>query len=301
MSDRPVVPLSRRLLRNPRVVVGGAILGLLLVLALFAPWIAPMDPQDQDLMETLNTPALFGGSSDAAASPDAAADPNAARHWLGTDNLGRDVLSRLIFGARTALIVALAAALLSAVVGTMLGAIAGFFGGRVDALISRAVDVWMSFPPVLLAIVLVSVIGTGLLSVIVAIAVVDWTRFCRVVRAETQAQRALDYVTAARMLGLAPWRILASEVLPNVAPLLMTLITLEMGVAIVVEAMLSFVGLSVASGASTWGGMIGEGRLYVHEAPWLMVLPTAAMMMVVLGLNALGDGLRRELDPVVQR
>lgn len=296
MSDRRVVPLGRRLLRNPRVLLGGAILLVLLAMALFAPWIAPMDPQDQDLMETMGTPALFGG-----ASADASAEPDAARHWLGTDNLGRDVLSRLIFGARTALIVALAAALLSAVVGTVLGAIAGFFGGRVDALISRAVDVWMSFPPVLLAIVLVSVIGTGLVSVVVAIAVVDWTRFCRVVRAETQAQRALDYVTAARMLGLSPWRILASEVLPNVAPLLMTLVTLEMGVAIVVEAMLSFVGLSVASGASTWGGMIGEGRLYVHQAPWLMLLPTAAMMVVVLGLNALGDGLRRELDPVVQR
>ena len=299
MSDRPVVPLSRRLLRNPRVLVGGAILGLLLVLALFAPWIAPLDPQDQDLMETMSTPALWADRADAAA--DAGAEPDAPRHWLGTDNLGRDVLSRLIFGARTALIVALAAAGLSALVGTVLGGLAGFFGGRWDAVISRAVDVWMSFPPVLLAIVLVSVIGTGLVSVIVAIAVVDWTRFCRVVRAETQAQRALDYVTAARMLGLAPWRILVSEVLPNVAPLLMTLVTLEMGVAIVVEAMLSFVGLSVASGASTWGGMIGEGRLYVHQAPWLMLLPTGAMMVVVLGLNALGDGLRRELDPVVQR
>jgi len=147
---------------------------------------------------------------------------------------------------------------------------------------------------------LVALIGTGLLSVIIAIAVVDWTRFARVVRSEVQAQRALDYITSARMLGLSPLRILWAEVLPNVAPLLMTLVTLEMGIAVVVEAILSFVGLSVASGASTWGGMLGEGRLYVNQAPSLMVLPIVATMMTVLGLNALGDGLRQELDPVVR-
>jgi ABC-type dipeptide/oligopeptide/nickel transport system permease subunit len=293
MSDRPLVPTWQRLLRNPRVVIGGAIGALLLLLAAFAPWIAPLDPQDQDLMASFEAPALMGAPADAPA--------DAARHWLGTDNLGRDVLSRLVFGTRTAVIVAVVAATITALAGTALGALAGFYGGRLDALISRGVDVWMSFPPVLLAIVLVSVIGTGLASVIAAIAIVDWTRFCRVVRAETQAQRALDYVTSARMLGLSPLRILVAEVLPNVAPLLITLVTLEMGVAIVVEAILSFVGLSVASGESTWGGMIGEGRLYVNQAPWLMLLPMAAMMVAVLALNALGDGLRRELDPVVRR
>ncbi len=293
MAERPAITVWQRLLRNPRVVIGGAVCLLLLVLAAFAPWIAPLDPQDQDLLASFEAPRLFGAPADAA--------EDVASHWLGTDNLGRDVLSRLVFGARTALIVSVVAAALACLVGTTLGALAGFFGGRLDALISRVVDVWMSFPPVLLAIVLVSVIGTGLVSVIAAIVIVDWTRFCRVVRAETQAQKALDYVTSARMLGLSPLRILASEVLPNVAPLLITLVTLEMGVAIVVEAILSFVGLSVASGASTWGGMIGEGRLYVNQAPWLMVLPMAAMMASVLGLNALGDGLRRELDPVVRR
>ena len=290
---RPAITIWQRLLRNPRVLIGGAVCALLLLLAVFAPWIAPLDPQDQDLLASFERPALLAAPVDA--------EPDAARHWLGTDNLGRDVLSRLVFGARIALLVAVAAATLAALVGTALGALAGFYGGRLDSLISRLVDVWMSFPPVLLAIVLVSVLGTGLWSVIAAIAIVDWTRFCRVVRAETQAQTALDYVTSASMLGLSPLRILASEILPNVAPLLITLVTLEMGVAIVVEAILSFVGLSLASGESTWGGMIGEGRLYVNQAPWLMVLPMAAMMAAVLGLNALGDGLRRELDPVVRR
>ena len=293
MAGRAAVPVWQRLLRNPRVLIGGAVCVVLLLLALFAPWLAPLDPQDQDLLSSFEPPALSTPPADAA--------PDAARHWLGTDNLGRDVLSRLVFGARIALLVAVAAATLAALLGTTLGALAGFFGGRLDALISRLVDVWMSFPPVLLAIVLVSVLGTGLWSVIAAIVIVDWTRFCRVVRAETQAQAALDYVTSARMLGLSPLRILASEILPNVAPLLITLVTLEMGVAIVVEAILSFVGLSLASGESTWGGMIGEGRLYVNQAPWLMVFPMVAMMAAVLGLNALGDGLRRELDPVVRR
>lgn len=290
--SRAAVPLIARLLRNPRVVLGGIVLLMLVACAVLAPWLAPHDPLEQDFLAPLQPPAW----SSQAPAPEAGRAP----YWLGTDNLGRDVLSRLIWGARTAAIVAVAAALLAALAGTALGAAAGYFGGRTDALVSRLVDVWMAFPPVLLAVVLVALLGTGLFSVVVAIAVVDWTRFARVVRAETQAQRALDYVTSARMLGMSPLRILGTEVLPNVAPLLVTLVTLEMGIAIVVEAILSFVGLSVASGASTWGGMLGEGRLYVNQAPSLMVLPIAATMLAVLGLNALGDGLRQELDPVVR-
>ena len=290
--SRAAVPLWARLMRNPRVVVGSLVLLLLLVCAVFAPWLAPHDPLEQDFLASTQAPAW----SASAPPPEAGKAP----YWLGTDNLGRDVLSRLIWGARTALIVSVAATLIAALVGTALGAAAGYLGGRTDAVVSRLVDVWMAFPPVLLAVVLVALLGTGLTSVIVAIAVVDWTRFARVVRAESQGQRALDYVTSARMLGLSPLRILVSEILPNVVPLLITLVTLEMGIAIVVEAVLSFVGLSVASGASTWGGMLGEGRLYVNQAPLLMALPIAATMLSVLGLNALGDGLRQELDPVVR-
>ncbi|MDP9932764.1 ABC transporter permease [Variovorax paradoxus] len=290
--SRATVPLTARLVRNPRVVIGGIVMALLLLCALFAPWLSPHDPLDQDFLAQLQPPVW----SEAAPPAEAGKTP----YWLGTDNLGRDVLSRLIWGARTALIVSFAATLLAALAGTALGAAAGYFGGRIDAIVSRLVDVWMAFPPVLLAVVLVALLGTGLTSVVIAIAVVDWTRFARVVRAETQGQRALDYVTSARMLGMSPLRILVSEVLPNVTPLLITVVTLEMGIAVVVEAILSFVGLSVASGASTWGGMLGEGRLYVNQAPSLMLLPVLATMLVVLGLNALGDGLRQELDPVVR-
>ncbi|MCZ2103726.1 MAG: ABC transporter permease [Comamonadaceae bacterium] len=289
---RAAVPLLARLVRNPRVVVGGLILLVLVVAGVFAPLLSPLDPLEQDLLAPLQAPVWS-----AAVPPVEAGEPV---HWLGTDSLGRDVLSRLIWGARTALTVSVIATALTALIGTVLGALAGFLGGRIDTFISRLVDVWMAFPPVLLAVVLVALLGTGLTSVIVAIVVVDWTRFARVVRAEAQAQRALDYVTSARMLGLGPTRIILSEVMPNVLPLLITLLTLEMGIAIVVELILSFVGLSVASGASTWGGMLAEGRLYVNQAPLLMVLPTVATMVAVVGLNAFGDGLRRELDPVVR-
>lgn len=291
--SRAAVPVYARLVRNPRVVIGALIVGLLVVAAVFAPWLSPVDPLAQDLMSPLLPPGSL-------AEPMMAGDPS-VMHWLGTDSLGRDVVSRMIWGARTALIVALIAATLSAVVGTILGGLAGCFGGRLDAVVSRMVDVWMAFPPVLLAVVLVAMLGTGLTSVIIAIVVVDWTRFARIVRAEVRAQRQLDYVTSAQMLGLGPIRTLFSEILPNVAPLLITLITLEMGVAIVVEAILSFVGLSIASGEATWGSMIGEGRLYVNQSPWLMTVPIIATIVSVVGLNALGDGLRHELDPVVRK
>ena len=278
-------PRSVRL--NARAWFGIAVFATLVVVALGAAWLAPHDPLEQDLLAA-STPPAWAADGDRA-------------HLLGTDTLGRDILARLIWGARPALIVALAGASLAGLVGTLLGLVAGFRGGAIDAFVSRAVDVWMSFPAVLLAIVLVAVVGTGLAAVVLAIAIIDWTRFCRVVRAETQAQARLDYVVSARVIGLTPMRTLLHEVLPNVAPLLLTLFTLEMGIAVVVEAILSFVGLSLSSDVPTWGGLIQEGRLYVHQTPWLLGLPIAAIVVTVLGFNALGDGLRESLDPVLRR
>lgn len=270
-----------------RVWVGAAVLGVVLVCALSAPWLAPHNPLDQDLM--------------AASLPPAWSADGEAAHFFGTDTLGRDILSRLIYGARPAMIVAFAGATLAALIGTALGLWAGFHGGIVDTLVSRLVDVWMSFPAVLLSIVLVAVIGTGLSSVVLAIAIIDWTRFCRVVRAETQVQASLDYVTSARTIGQSRTATLWREVLPNIAPLLLTLFTLEMGIAVVVEAILSFVGLSVSSDMPTWGGLIQEGRLYVNQTPWLLGLPIVAIAATVLACNALGDGLRESLDPLLDR
>ena len=269
-----------------RVAFGAAVLGLVLLCAVFAGVVAPHDPLEQDLLATSLPPAW-------------AAEGERA-HLFGTDSLGRDILSRLVWGARPAMIVAFAGATLAGCIGTLLGLWAGFLGGWVDTVISRLIDIWMSFPAVLLAIVLVAVIGTGLTSVVLAIAIIDWTRFCRVVRAETQVQASRDYVTSARTLGQSRANVLWREVLPNVLPLLLTLFTLEMGIAVVVEAILSFVGLSVSSDMPTWGGLIHEGRLYVHQTPWLMGLPITAIVVTVLGFNALGDGLRERLDPLVK-
>ena len=273
-------------MRSPRIVFGVVVIALLLVAALGAPWLAPHDPLEQDLLNSFQAPVWKGGD---------------ASHALGTDSLGRDILSRLVYSARPALIVAFVAAICAGLLGTALGLAAGYFGGRVDAAISRLVDIWMSFPSVLLCIVLAAVLGAGLHTVVIAIIIIDWTRFCRVVRAETRVQKSRDYVASAVTIGLAPGRIVASEIFPNVAPLLLTLFTLEMGIAIVIEAILSFVGLSVGSGAPTWGGMIQEGRLYVNQAWWLMALPMACIIVAVLGLNGLGDGLRERLDPVKAR
>ena len=278
---------GRALAASPRVVFGGVVLLALLVCAALAPWLAPRDPVEQDLLYYFLPPFWIDG-----------ADP---AYWLGTDSLGRDIFSRLIYGARVAVIVALIAASLACAFGTLLGLLAGFYGGRVDMAISRLVDVWMAFPPVLLSVVLAAVIGAGLQAVIIAIVVVDWTRFCRVVRAEVMVQRAQDYVTAARTLGLSRWRIMIGEVLPNIMPLLIVLLTLEMGIAVVVEAILSFVGLSAAGDIATWGGMIAEGRASVHQAWWLMALPIGCIVVTVIALNMLGDGLRTVLDPVLRR
>ncbi len=264
-----------------------AVLGVAIACALVPAWIAPHDPLDQDLLN--------------AGLPVAWAVDGQRAYPFGTDSLGRDILSRLIWGARPAMIVAFAGAGCAALVGTLLGLWAGFRGGWVDVAISRLVDVWMAFPAVLLAIVLVAIAGTGLGSVVLAIAVIDWTRFCRVVRAETSAQASLDYVTAARTLGLSRSRTLWQEVLPNIVPLLLTLFTLEMGIAVVIEAILSFVGLSVSSDMPTWGGLVQEGRLYVNQTPWLLGLPIIAIAVTVLACNALGDGLRESLDPLLSK
>ena len=273
------------LLRRPRIAFGLLVALALVIAALAAPWLSPHDPLDQDLYNAFAKPLWAGGDG---------------AHPLGTDSLGRDLLSRLIYGARVALVVAFVAALLAGLLGTLLGLAAGYYGGKVDSAISRLVEIWMSFPSVLLCIVLAALLGAGLHTVVIAIVIIDWTRFCRVVRAEVLVQKNQDYVASAVTIGLRPARILWHEILPNVVPLLLTLFTLEMGIAIVVEAILSFVGLSSAN-VPTWGGIIQEGRLYVNQAWWLMAAPMLCIIVAVLGMNALGDGLRDALDPVKAR
>jgi peptide/nickel transport system permease protein len=270
-----------------RLWFGGALVGILFLVALLAPLLAPHDPIEQDLLAAQLPPAWMQGGE--------------LTYPLGTDSLGRCVLSRLMFAARTAVAVALIAASLAAVIGIAFGLIAGMFGGWTDQGVSRLIDVWMAFPPVLLSIVLAAVIGAGLTSVIAAIVVVDWTRFARVVRAETMVQLQRDYAAAARVLGLSRSQILRLEILPNLVPLIVTLLSVEMGIAILVEVILSFVGISVAGDVPTWGGMIVEGRQIVYQTPWIMAFPIGSVILSVIGFNLLGDGLRAALDPVQRR
>ncbi len=266
-----------------RIWLGGGFILLLLLAAIFAPLISPFDPLEQDLLSATMAPGQ---------------DPS---HIIGTDSLGRDVLSRLIFACRIALTVAFVAATLACLAGTFLGMLAGYLGGWWDATISRLIDIWMAFPPVLLSILLVAVLGTGIHSVIAAIVVIDWTRFARVVRAETQQQARLEYTEAATALGMSRGTILFREILPNVVPVILVLLSLEMGIAVIVEAILSFVGLSVSTDTPTWGGMIAEGRQIIYQAWWVLVFPLVTLFLTVLAFNQLGDGLRQWLDPMLKR
>jgi peptide/nickel transport system permease protein len=272
----------RRSLRSARVLVA---LGLVLFIgacALFAPLIAPHDPAEQNLLSILLPPAWSDGGDPAFP--------------LGTDSLGRCILSRLIYGARTAMTVAIVASFGAMVIGTILAHISGYFGGIVDWIIGRAVDVWMSFPPVILSLVLMVGLGIGLDKVILAIVLVDWTRFCRVLRSEVLIVTRRDYVAAARLLGFTHWQTVIREVFPATLPLLITLMSLEMAIAVVVEAILSFVGLGVKPDQAAWGQMIADARQYLYQSPWNLLLPMLAIFISVAAFNLLGDGLRRTLD-----
>ena len=286
MADVTEAPRARRGGANLRLWLPLGWLALLAAAALLAPWVAPQDPLAQDLMLERLPPAWVAG-----------AEPG---FWLGTDSLGRDVLSRLIWAGRLALLVSLTAAFAAAVAGSALGLLAGWLGGWCDRLISRLIDIWMAFPPVLFAILLVAVIGTGVWSVVAAIALIDWTRFARVVRAETMVQARMDYVASARIGGAGRWGTLMTEILPNVLPTILALLCLEMGIAVIVEAILSFVNLSVSSDTPTWGGMIAEGRASIHFAWWVLAFPLLALFLTVLSFSQLGEGLRARLDPVLQ-
>lgn len=273
----------RRAFGDWRVLMGTGLALAIAFAALFAPWLAPHDPQEQDLLATLLPPAFLAGGD--------------ARFPLGTDVLGRCIASRLIFGARIALYVALVAASGAMLLGTALALLAGYFGGRVDWLISRLVDVWMAFPPVVLALILLVGMGAGVNKVILAIILIDWTRFCRVIRAEAIVVRLKDYVAAAKLAGFGHARIMLTEMLPALAPLIITLLSIEMGIAVIVEAIMSFVGLSVEPDVAAWGVMLADARQVMHQSPWGVVLPVLAIFLAVLAFNLLGDGLRRTLDP----
>ncbi|MCA8927740.1 MAG: ABC transporter permease [Alphaproteobacteria bacterium] len=278
LGPSPTARLFRRMRGHTSVWVGGGILLAILLMAVFAPLLAPHDPFEQDLFARLRPPFWMEG-----------ADP---AHLLGTDNLGRDYLSRLIYGAQISLLIGICTALLSGIIGSALGVTAGYFGGRVDAVISFVITTRLSMPIVLVALAIVALVGGSLEAVILVLGLLLWDRYAVVMRSATQQARNMDYVAAARAIGCPTWRIVLSEILPNVVNNLIIIATFEVAHAILLEASLSFLGLGVQPPAPSWGLMIAEGKEFLLFDPWVITIPGIALSVLVLAVNMLGDGIR---------
>ena len=259
------------------------IIAVLILVAVLAPLIAPHSPTEQSLPDKLLPPAWEAGGS--------------TKHLLGTDVLGRDVLSRLVYGARVSLIVAAVALLAGGGIGLAVGIVSGYVGGRTDSFLMRTVDATLTFPTILIALLLAVSLGPGLGTIAIAITVLIWARFARVVRGEVLAVKARDFVALARVHGCSHLRIMAVHIVPNVLNTFMVLLTLHIGFVIIVEASLSFLGAGIPPPTPSWGQMVSDGRSHIASAWWLSVVPGAAIMLVVLAFNLFGDWLRDWLDP----
>jgi peptide/nickel transport system permease protein len=292
MSDAVALPIARapsrspsailigKLFRRKLVLAGAAILLIVTLLALFAPWITPYGPMAMKISDRMQSPGLA--------------------HWFGTDELGRDVFSRVVFGARYSLMIGAAVVLISVTGGVLLGLTAGFFR-RLDGPIMRVVDAMMSFPDILLAIALVAVLGASMTNVILALAIVYTPRVARVVRASTLVVRELLFIEAARALGVSTWRILFIHILNNIASPILVQATFIFAYAVLAEAGLSFLGVGVPPELPTWGTMIASGQQFAHQAIWLVVFPGVAIVLSALSLQMVGDGFRDLLDPKLRK
>jgi peptide/nickel transport system permease protein len=269
---------ARRLFRHkPLGALGGVLLGLLLVVALFADWLAPYDFNDIDPISALQFPSLI--------------------HPLGTDQLGRDVMSRIIYGARLSVIIAVAASLMSVVISLVLGVISGYFGGRVDTLTQRFVDAWMSFPDLVVLIVGVSVIGPGMLQLIVLLGLLYGIAGSRIVRGTVLSAREQLFVQAGHSFGASNWHVIRRHIIPTIFAPLIVLFTTRLGAIVLAESSLSFLGLGVPPPAPVWGSMLSSGRIFMTQAPWLGIVPGIAVALVVYAVNVFGDAIRDLLDP----
>jgi peptide/nickel transport system permease protein len=290
MSDAPRagraewLVFMRRLAARRTALVGLVVVVIVVVTAVAAPLLSPFDPVEQDLGDRrLKAP----GFRDAAGR----------LHPLGTDHLGRDLLARVIYGARPALLVGFAAVMISGVIGMMAGLVSGYFGGRVDDAIMRLADIQLAFPFILLAIAVIGVLGPSLKTIIAVIGVSSWVVYARIVRSAVLSLREREFVQAALALGSGDGRILVRHILPNALTPWLVVATLDMARVIVIESALSFLGLGVQPPTPTWGGMLADGRVYISTAWWLATFPGLAILVTVLGINLFGDGLRDTLDP----
>lgn len=291
MSDitAPPAPKLRkkrgRILGNSGLILAATVLALITLMAIFAPFIAPHDPYAQTLDDRLIPPAFIDAEM---------ADP---RYLLGTDNLGRDYLSRLIYGARISLLIGLLTMLVSGVIGTVLGVAAGYFGGRVDTVVSFLITTRLSLPVVMVALAVVAVAGGSLEVVVLVLGLLLWDRFAVVMRSATMQLRNLEYVAAAQAVGCSTPRILVGEILPNLIPALVVVASYEMAQAILLEAALSFLGLGVQPPLPSWGLMVAEAKEVMLFDPWVILLPGLAICVLVLAINMLGDGIRDVTAP----
>jgi peptide/nickel transport system permease protein len=270
--------LRQRTIRHKGFIIGAVILALIVAVALLAPVLAPHDPYRQDLAHRMNNPFWHADGS--------------WEHPLGTDNLGRDYLSRLMYGARISLLIGIAAMLISGMIGTTLGVVAGYFGGRTDMVISFLITARLSMPVVLVALAVVALIGGSLTVIIWVLGFLIWDRFAVVMRSSTQQLRGIDYVSAAKAIGCSTPRILLAEIIPNILNNLIVVATLEVAHAILLEAALSFLGMGVQPPLPSWGLMISEGKEFMLFTPWVIVIPGVVLSLLVLAINLMGDGIR---------
>ena len=270
--------LRRRVRGHQGMIIGSVIVVSVLLIALLAPLLAPHDPYQQDLLKRLVPPVWDSRGS--------------WEHVLGTDHLGRDYLSRLIYGARISLLIGIGAALISGIIGTIMGVMAGYFGGRVDMIVTFMITVRLSMPVVRVALAVVAIVGGSLQVVIAVLGLLLWDRFAVVMRSSTLQIRSMDYVAAARAVGCSTSRVLMTEVMPNVVNNLIVITTIEIAHAIILEAALSFLGLGVQPPMPSWGLMVSEGKDMMLFEPWLITIPGVALFLLVLAINLMGDGVR---------
>lgn len=274
---RRVLNFMRTLMKNPLTAIGVSIIGLLLVVAFFAPWLATHDPLVQNLGNALQAPG--------------------SQHWFGTDEFGRDQYSRLIYGARTTLYIVALVSVTVGPIGLLLGVVAGYFGGKVDSILMRITDIFISFPSLVLALAFVAALGPGLEHVVIAITLTAWPPIARLARAETLSLRNADFVSAVKLQGASPLRILLRHIVPLCLPSVIIRITMNMAGIILTAAGLGFLGLGAQPPDPEWGAMISSGRRYMMECWWLVTIPGLAILLNSLAFNFLGDGLRDILDP----
>ena len=279
-DDDVLQSILTALRRNRAAMLGLIVIVIIILMAVFAPVVCRWDPIQPDYTHMKAAPS--------------------ADHWFGTDELGRDVFARVVYGSRTSLMIGFVPSFISLVLGTLLGLAAGFMGKWVDGFIMRLADVVLSFPSLLLAMVVMYTLGSSTLNLFIALSIIDWAGTARVVRAQTLSLKEKEFVEAARSMGVSRWKIVFRHILPNCVPNLIVLFTLDIPGAIMWESSLSFLGVGTQPPASSWGLMVSQGKQYAYMCPWLILAPGLAILIIVMAFNFLGDGLRDAIDPYMK-